>query len=100
MRPIDADELLEHVEEDKLYSQKLISQMIKDAPTAVKGALTWIRPKYIPFTSEQHDLFLSYREGWPLWVVYFRDGEGWRRIDNDKPVNPEPELVAHINLPC
>ena len=97
MRPIDADELLEHVEEDKLYSQKLISQMIKDAPTAVKGALTWIRPKYIPFTSEQHDLFLSYKEGWPLWVVYFRDGHGWRRIDNDNPVNPE--LVAHINLP-
>lgn len=99
MRPIDADELLERVEHvwrDK-DNLKLIVQMIKDAPTAVKGALTWIRPKYIPFTSEQHDLFLSYKEGWPLWVVYFRDGHGWRRIDNDNPVNPE--LVAHINLP-
>jgi len=97
MRPIDADELLEHVWRDKLDSRELIAQMIKNAPIAFEGDLTWIHPKYIPLTSIQNNLFLSYRTGWPLCVVYFRTGEGWRRIDNNNSVNPE--LVAQINLP-
>lgn len=97
MRLIDADELLEHVWIDKLDSRELIAQMIKKAPTAFDGDLTWMHPKYIPFTSKQNDLFLAYRMGWPLCVVYFRTGEGWRRIDNNNSVSPE--LIAHINLP-
>ena len=97
MRPIDADELLEHVWRDKLDSRELIAQMIEDAPTAFKGDLTWMHPKYFQFTCNQNDLFLSYRTGWPLRVVYFRAGEGWCRIDDNKPANPE--LIAQINLP-
>lgn len=33
MRPIDADELMEHVYRDKLDSRELIAQMIENAPT-------------------------------------------------------------------
>lgn len=97
MRPIDADELLEHAWRDKLDSRELIAKMIKDAPTAFKGDLTWVHPKYIPLTSVQNDLFLSYQTGWALQVVYWRTDYGWRRIDTNDPV--DPELVAQINLP-
>lgn len=34
MRPIDADELMEHVYRDKLDSRELIAEMINNAPTA------------------------------------------------------------------
>ena len=97
MRPIDADELLEHAWREKLDSRELIAKLIEDAPTAFKGDLTWVHPKYIPLTSAQNDLFLSYQTGWALQVVYWRTGYGWRRIDNNDSVNPE--LVAQINLP-
>lgn len=33
MRPIDADELMEHVYRDKLDSRELIADMVKNAPT-------------------------------------------------------------------
>ena len=33
MRPIDADELMEHVGRDRLDSRELIAQMIANAPT-------------------------------------------------------------------
>lgn len=33
MRPIDADELLEHVYRDRLDSRELIAEMINNAPT-------------------------------------------------------------------
>ena len=33
MRPIDADELMEHVYKDKLDSRELIANMIDNAPT-------------------------------------------------------------------
>ena len=33
MRPIDADELMEHVWHDRLDSRELIAKMINDAPT-------------------------------------------------------------------
>ena len=97
MRPINADELLEHVWREKLDSRELIAKTIEDIPTIFKGDLTWIHPKYIPLTSAQNDLFLSYQTGRALQVVYWRTGYGWRRIDNNDPVNPE--LVAQINLP-
>lgn len=97
MRPIDADELLEHAWREKLDSRESVAKMIENAPTAFKGDLTWVHPKYIPLTSAQNDLFLSYQTGWALQVVYWRTGCGWRRIDTNDPV--DPELVAQINLP-
>lgn len=33
MRPIDADELMEHVWRDRLDNRELIAEMIKNAPT-------------------------------------------------------------------
>ena len=33
MRPIDADEIMEHVWRDKLDSRELIAKMIENAPT-------------------------------------------------------------------
>ena len=97
MRPIDADELLKNAKKFNVDNRELIVQMIKDAPTAFKGDLTWLSPEYIPFTSQQNDLFLAYQTGWPLCVAYWRTGYGWRRIDNNNSV--DPELVAQINLP-
>ncbi len=97
MRPIDADELLEHAYRDRLDSRELIAKMIKDAPTIFEGELIWIHPKYIPYTEAQNSLFLSYQIGWPICVAYWRTGMGWRRIDNGERV--DPELVAQINLP-
>ena len=36
MRSIDADELMEHVWRDKLYSRELIAKMIDNAPTVIE----------------------------------------------------------------
>lgn len=50
MRPIDADELLEHVYRDRLDSRELIAAMINNAPTVVKE--TSVRPLHFIITSE------------------------------------------------
>ena len=96
MRTIDADELLEHVYRDKLDTREAIAEMVNRAPTVYEGGLTWLHPKYIPLHEAQNDLFLAWREGWPLCVCYWRTGHGWRRVDNNESFSPE--YVAQINL--
>jgi hypothetical protein len=96
MRTIDADELLEHVYRDKVDTREAIAEMVNRVPTVYEGGLIWLQPKYIPLHGAQNDLFLAWREGWPLCVCYWRTGYGWRRVDNNESFSPE--LVAHINL--
>ena len=97
MRPIDADELLEHAYRDKLDSRELIANMIENAPTVYKGGFVWVDPKQVPLSCMQKDLFLAYIPGWNVCVSYWRTGSGWRRFNDNETIHPE--LVAKINLP-
>lgn len=97
MRPIDANELLEHAWRDKLDSRELIAGMIESAPTIYKGGLIWVDPMQLPLHSQQNDLFLAYQNGWAICVAYWRTGKGWRRFSDNEHIHPE--LVAQINLP-
>lgn len=97
MRPIDADELLEHAWRDKLDSRELIANMIESAPTIYSGGWVWVDPMQVPLSCKQEDLFLAYIPGWSVCVSYWRTGRGWRRFNDNETIHPE--LVAKINLP-
>lgn len=47
MRPIDADDLLDHAGRDRLDSRELIMDMINNAPTIELGKRYWIYPSDI-----------------------------------------------------
>ena len=55
--------------------------------------LKWVERDY----SSHNRLYLAYRSGYPLTVVDWECGEGYRDIRNYAHVNPE--LLARINLP-
>ena len=96
MRAIDADNLLIQIQELSERNQKLFGGLINESPT-IRSGLDWKDPIDVPLASQQQDLFLCYKKGWPLAVGYWRTGYGWRILGSD--VTISPECVAKINLP-